>query len=75
MQVDIVNTSGPEKTYAFRSDFLDTLAANYGAGVNLLDFLNAPDPSRLAINVWVAGQTNNKIQDLLPQGSATARPN
>jgi serpin B len=35
----------------------------------LLDFLNAPDPSRLAINVWVAGQTNNKIQDLLPQGS------
>jgi serpin B len=69
MQVDIVNTLWAEKTYAFRSDFLDTLAANYGAGVNLLDFLNAPDPSRLAINVWVAGQTNNKIQDLLPQGS------
>ena len=69
MQVNIVNALWAEKTYAFRSDFLDTLAANYGAGVNLLDFLNAPDPSRLAINVWVAGQTNNKIQDLLPQGS------
>ena len=72
MQVNIVNALWAERTYAFRSDFLDTLAANYGAGVNLLDFLNAPDPSRLAINTWVAGQTNNKIQDLLPQGSVVA---
>jgi serpin B len=72
MQVNIVNTLWAEKTYAFRSDFLDTLAANYGAGVNLLDFFNAPDPSRLAINMWVAGQTNDKIQDLLPQGSVVA---
>jgi len=69
MQVNIVNALWAEKTYTFRSDFLDTLAANYGADVNLLDFINAPDPSRLAINTWVAEQTNNKIQDLLPQGS------
>ena len=69
MQVNIVNALWAEKTYTFRSDFLDTLAANYGAGVNLLDFINAPDPSRLTINKWVADQTNNKIQDLLPQGS------
>jgi serpin B len=72
MQVNIVNTLWAEETYTFRSDFLDTLAANYGAGVNLLDFFNAPDPSRLAINTWVAGQTNDKIQDLLPQGSVVA---
>lgn len=69
MQVDIVNALWAEKTYAFRSDFLDTLAANYGAGVNLLDFVNAPDPSRVTINNWVADQTNDKIQDLLPSGS------
>jgi serpin B len=72
MQVNIVNALWAEKTYTFSPDFLDTLAANYGAGVNLLDFLNAPDPSRLAINAWVAEQTNNKIQDLLPQGSVVA---
>ena len=70
MQVNIVNALWAEKTYTFSPDFLDTLAANYG--VNLLDFLNAPDPSRLAINAWVAEQTNNKIQDLLPQGSVVA---
>jgi serpin B len=69
MQVDIVNALWAEKTYTFRSDFLDTLAANYGAGVNLLDFINAPDPSRVTINNWVAEQTNDKIQDLLPQNS------
>jgi serpin B len=69
MQVDITNAVWAEKTYTFEADFLDTLAENYGAGVNLLDFLNAPDPSRLTINAWVAGQTNNKIQNLLPPGS------
>jgi len=69
MQVNIVNALWAEKTYTFRSDFLDTLAANYGAGVNLLDFINAPEPSRVTINTWVANQTNNRIQDLLPSGS------
>ena len=69
MQVDIANAIWAEKTYTFEADFLDTLAENYGAGVNLLDFLNAPNPSRLTINAWVAGQTDNKIQNLLPPGS------
>ena len=57
MRLKIVNALWAEKTYPFRSDFLDALAANYGAGVNLLDFLNSTDPSRLTINAWVAGQT------------------
>jgi serpin B len=69
MQVDITNAVWAEQTYTFKTDFLNTLAENYGAGVNLLDFINAPDPSRLTINAWVAGQTNNKIQNLLPPGS------
>jgi serpin B len=69
MRVNIVNALWAERTYTFRSDFLDTLAANYGAGVNLLDFINAWEPSRVTINAWVADQTENKIQDLLPVGS------
>ena len=69
MRLNIVNALWAEKTYTFRSDFLDTLAANYGAGVNLLDFLHAPDPSRLTINAWVSDQTNGKIKDLLPADS------
>jgi serpin B len=69
MRLNIVNALWAEKTYTFRSDFLDVLAANYGAGVNLLDFLHAPDPSRLTINAWVSDQTNGKIKDLLPADS------
>jgi serpin B len=69
MRLNIVNATWAERTYTFKTAFLDTLATNYGAGVNLLDFVNAPDPSRLTINAWVADQTENKIQDLLPPGS------
>jgi serpin B len=69
LRLHIVNAAWAERTYTFRSDFLDTLAINYGAGVNLLDFINAPDPSRLTINAWVAEQTEDKIQDLLPPGT------
>ena len=69
MRLHIVNAIWAEQTYTFKLAFLDTLAANYGAGMNLLDFINAPDPSRLTINAWVAEQTENKIQDLLPAGS------
>jgi len=69
MQVDIANAIWAEKTYTFEADFLDTLAENYGAGVNLLDFVNAPDPSRLTINAWVSNQTDDKIQNPLPPGS------
>ena len=68
MRLRMVNSAWAEKTYAFRSDYLDTLAANYGAGVNLVDFIASPDPSRRLINAWVAQQTENKITDLIPQG-------
>ena len=66
MRLRIVNSLWAEQTYTFKSDFLATLAANYGADVNLLDFANAPDASRLTINDWVAYETENKILDLLP---------
>jgi len=69
MRLHIVNALWAEQSYTFKTTFLDTLAANYGAGMNLLDFISAPDPSRLTINAWVAAQTEDKILDLLPAGS------
>jgi serpin B len=56
---------------AFQAPFLDTLAVNYGTGLHVLDFANAPDASRETINTWVEEQTNDKIVDLLPDGSIT----
>ena len=72
MRLRMVNAVWAEKTYVLRGDYLDTLAANYGAGVNLLDFIGAPEPSRLLINAWVAQQTEDKIADLLANGDIDA---
>jgi serpin B len=37
--------------------------------MNVLDFITSPEESRITINDWVSNQTNNRIRDLLPQGS------
>ena len=52
--------------------FLDTLAQNYGAGIQLVDIGGAPEAARLTINRWVADQTAGRIGDLLPPGLVTA---
>jgi serpin B len=49
--------------------YLDLLARNYGAGMALLDFENEPEKARRAINDWVGKQTEERISDLLPEGS------
>jgi serpin B len=51
--------------------YLDTLAVNYGAGMYLVDFANATEDARSTINSWVEDQTNNRIQDLIPQSGVT----
>jgi len=65
MRVRIVNALWAEQTASFQSVFLDTLAANYGASMNLLDFIGEPEVSRTVINEWVSEQTANKIPELL----------
>jgi len=67
-QLNIANTIWGQEGYAFLPEFLDVLAQNYGAGLRLLDFVSAPEESRLAINDWVSDQTEGKIPDLMPQG-------
>ena len=69
--LNIANALWCEKTYNFLPDFLNTLGQNYGAGVNLLDFVNSPEPSRVIINNWVSNQTNDKINNLIPAGAIT----
>ncbi|HUI91045.1 MAG TPA: serpin family protein [Chitinivibrionales bacterium] len=69
--LNIVNQLWGEKTYYFLPDFLKTLSVNYGAALRLLDFINNPEPSRVTINAWVSGQTNGRIQDLIPSGEIT----
>ena len=48
--------------------FLDTLAENYGAGMQPVDFRQA-DEARRQINHWGLEQAENRIEELLPPGA------
>ncbi|MBD3316192.1 MAG: serpin family protein [Chitinivibrionales bacterium] len=69
LTLSVVNALWGQYNWNFRVSFLYLLARNYGAGMNLLDFAADPDGSRITINQWVEGQTEEKIKDLLPPGS------
>ena len=71
-RLNIVNAIWGQKDYEFLAEFLDVLAENYGAGLRLLDFINAPEESRITINDWVSEQTEGRIKDLIPQGAIDA---
>jgi serpin B len=71
-ELTITNSIWAAKDLPLVPSFLDTLAMNYGAGVNLVDFAGSPDGSRSAINEWVADQTAGRINDLLEPGSVKA---
>ncbi len=68
VEVNTANALWGQHGFEFLAEFLDTLAANYGAGMNLVDYVNAAEQARRDINAWVAEQTNDKITDLIPEG-------
>jgi serpin B len=69
LQLNIVNSLWAEQTYSFLQSFLDLLASNYGAGLQLVDFVNQPEAVRGQINQEVSDQTHQKIKDLIPEGA------
>ena len=71
LQLSIANAVWAAQSYPFLQSFLDTIALNYGAGIRLVDFINQYESVREEINDWVSDQTEEKIQDLLPQGVLT----
>lgn len=60
-----------QRDMQLQPDFLDVLATEYGAGVRLMNFVEAPEPSRVAINDWVKAETESLIPELLPKGIIT----
>lgn len=70
-RLNIVNDIWGQVDYNFLSSFLDILAENYGAGLNLVDFINETENARQTINDWISQQTEERIKDLLPEGSIT----
>lgn len=69
-QLSIVNQAWGLPDYPYVDSYLDVLAANYGAGLFLVDFADS-EPTRKIINDWVSEQTEQRIEELLPPGSIT----
>ncbi|XDA88747.1 hypothetical protein R6Z07_018707 [Ovis aries] len=71
-ELKIANRLFGEKTYLFLQKYLDYVEKHYHASLEPVDFVNAADESRKKINSWVESQTNEKIKDLLPDGSLSS---
>jgi len=65
------NAAWGQRGFSILPAYLDTLAVNYGAGLHLVDYINAAENSRQNINAWVEEQTNRRIQNLIPQGGVS----
>jgi serpin B len=68
-QINFANSIWGQAGYSFDTEFLDTLAKYYGAGVYNVDFRRNPEAAINAINAWVEDETQEKIQDLIPSGA------
>jgi serpin B len=71
-RLSISNAAFARKATPFHDEYLDVLALNYDAGIYRLDFARDPMKARSSINDWVADQTEDRIQDLLPANAIDA---
>jgi serpin B len=58
--LNIANSIWGQIGYSFLSDFLDVLAENYGAGLRLLNFMNAPE--NRALSSTTGSATRHKVR-------------
>ena len=72
VQLSIANSLWAQKDLTFRAAFLDLLAGEYGAELNLVDYKSDPDAARVLINAWVDDATKHRIPELLAKGVLTA---
>ena len=70
-QLSIVNQAWGQQGYPFLGSYLDVLAQNYGAGLFSVQFADSEN-TRQRINGWVADQTQDRVQNLLPVGALTS---
>jgi serpin B len=69
IQLTIANALWTQQGFAFLPDFLNTAKDEYAANLNQANFATDAEKARGTINHWVAEQTKEKIQDILPAGS------
>lgn len=69
--LNIANKLFGQDGYPWNPDFLAVCSDAYGAPLESWDFHADPEGGRSLVNTWVEDNTNDRIADLLPQGSVT----
>jgi serpin B len=72
IELDAANALFGQRGVAWDQPFLEVLAADYGAGMRVVDFEDATEEARAAVNAWTAEQTRDRIPEILPPGSVDA---
>lgn len=61
----IVNAPFAQRGFALETPYIEALGERFGAGLRLVDYINAAEAARAAINGWVKEQTEQRIPELL----------
>lgn len=67
----IANAPFAQRGMPLEQAYLEALATGFGAGLRLVDYIGATEDSRRLINGWVAGQTEDRIPELIGPGTLT----
>jgi len=65
----VANGIWAQRGFPVKREYLDLLAAYYGAGLMRVDFRRDPEGARMRINRWVEEKTKGRIEELFAQGS------
>jgi serpin B len=68
----VVSALWGQEGLAWSADFLDRLAIDYGAGLQVTDFAADPEAARDTVNTWVRDETEQRVQEVLPPGAVDA---
>lgn len=68
-ELSVANSVWGQEEYPFEDAYLDVLESHYGSGLREVDFQADAERAREEINDWVADETEDRIDDLLPPGS------
>ena len=68
----IANTPFAQRGMTFADGYLEALASRFGAGLRLVDYRTQSEAAREEINTWVAEATEQRIPELLAQGTISS---
>jgi serpin B len=68
-RLNIANALWIQQDYPLLDEYLNVIKSYYAGEASNVDFERALEQTRQTINAWVENRTNNRIKDLIPEGS------